>query len=399
MVKQTHRTPNFATSLKGILKIDIFKLDIKIEEYIQVKRRIKQRGEKVEEKSLLFLKKLIETPSPSGFEQPVQKIIREELKESAGYIKTDVHGNVIAAKNPEGRPRIMLAAHCDEVGFMVRYIDEDGFIYFSSIGGVDAHIVPGQRVKIHTKSGPVLGVVGKKPIHILEEEEKKKVVKLSEQWIDIGIDGREEVEKIVRIGDPVTFARGLERLQGNTIVARGIDDKIGTFIVCEVLKSVSHLSFSAGLFVTLTVQEEVGLRGARTSAYFINPDVGIAVDVDLASDFPTADKKKQGEIKVGKGPVLFRGPNINPQIGEMLVKIAEEKNIPYQLSGEPRATPTDANVIQINRSGVAAGLVSVPARYLHTPVEIVSLEDVENAIILLKEFILQIKRGENFIPL
>ncbi|MCD6575528.1 M42 family metallopeptidase [Candidatus Aerophobetes bacterium] len=353
----------------------------------------------MDEKSLLFLKRLIETPSPSGFEQPLQRVIRERLKESADEIRTDVHGNVIAVKNPGGKPRIMLAAHCDEVGFMVKYIDENGFIYFSSIGGVDAHIVPGQRVKIHTDSGDILGVVGKKPIHAMEEEEKKKVVKLSEQWIDIGLSGRKEVEKVVKIGDPVTFSVGLEKLQGDIVVARGLDDKMGTFIICEVLRSLSSLSFPAAIFIASTVQEEIGLRGARTAAYFINPDVGIAIDADLASDFPTMDKKKEGEIRVGKGPVLTRGPNINPRVGQMLIKIAEEKNIPHQISGESRATPTDANVIQINRSGVAAGLVSVPVRYLHTPVEIISLGDIENTINLLKEFVLEVKREESFIPL
>ncbi|MBC7189197.1 M42 family metallopeptidase [Candidatus Aerophobetes bacterium] len=353
----------------------------------------------MEERSFLFLKKLIEAPSPSGFERPAQKVVKEELESFADKVHTDIHGNVIAVKNPEGKPRIMLAGHCDEVGFMVRYIDEDGFIYFSPIGGIDAHIVPGQRVKIHTKEGPVLGVVGKKPIHVLEEEEKKKVVRISEQWIDIGLKGKKEVEKIVKVGDPVTFCWELERLQGESIVARGLDDKIGTFIVCEVLKSLSETSFKAALFAVSTVQEEVGLRGARTAAFFIDPDIGIAVDADSATDFPGMDKKKEGEIKLGEGPVISVGPNINPKVGSMLIEIAKSKNLPYQIAGEPRATPTDANVIQINKMGVATGLVSVPVRYLHTPVEVVSLKDVENAITLLKEFILLVKDRESFIPL
>lgn len=354
----------------------------------------------MKEKSLAFLKRLIEASSPSGFEQPAQRIVREELEKIADKVKTDIHGNVIGVKNQQGTPCVMLAAHCDEVGFMVKYITEDGFIYFSSIGGVDAHIIPGQRVRIHTKSGSVLGVVGKKPIHALEEKEKKKVVRLSEQWIDIGISGKKEVEKIVKVGDPVTFAVGLERLQGDTVVARGLDDKIGSFVICEVLRFLSNLSFSAALFVTSTVQEEVGLRGARTATFSINPDIGIAVDADSASDFPTMDKKKDGDINIGKGPVLYRGPNINPKVGQMLIETAEEKNIPYQITGEARATPTDANVIQINRTGVAAGLVCIPVRYLHTPTEVISLKDAEGAIELLKEFILKLKVNKegDFIP-
>ena len=353
----------------------------------------------MEEQSLLLLKRLVEVPSPSGFEQPVQRIIREELKALADEVRTDVHGNVIAVKNPGGKPRIMLTGHCDEIGFMVKYIDEDGFIYFSSIGGVDPHIVPGQRVKIHTTSGALLGVVGKKPIHVLEEEERKKVVKLFEQWIDIGVHGKKEVERLVKVGDPITFALGLERLKGNNVVGRGFDDKLGIFVVCEVLKSLAELSFSAALFVASTVQEEVGLRGARTATFAINPDVGIAVDGDVASDVPGVDKKREGDVRVGKGPVLSKGPNINPKIGELLVCIAEEHNIPYQIAGEARATPTDANVIQISRAGVATGLVSVPVRYLHTPVEVISLEDVENTIELLKGFILRVDGKEDFIPL
>lgn len=349
--------------------------------------------------SFLFLKKIVDIPSPSGFEQPVQRVIKEELEKVADEVRVDVHGNVIAIKNPGGKPRIMMASHCDEIGFMVKYIDENGFIYFSSIGGVDDQIVPGQRVKIHTRSGPILGVVGKKPIHVLEEEEKKKVVKLHEQWIDIGITSKKEVEKVVRIGDAITFAPGLEKLQGNIVVARGLDDKMGAFIVCEVLKSLASVSFPAALFITSTVQEEIGLRGARTASYSINPDVGIAVDVDAATDFPQMDKRKEGDIKVGKGPVLAKGPNINPVVGEMLIEIAERENIPYQISGENRATPTDANVIQISRAGVAAALVSVPVRYLHTPVEIISLEDMENAVKLLTHFVLRIKEDDTFLPL
>jgi len=226
----------------------------------------------MKEDSFLFLKKLIEAPSPSGFEVPIQRVIREEMAKFADEVKTDIHGNVTGIKNPEGSPRLMLAGHCDEIGFMVKYIDENGFLYFSSIGGVDAHIVPGQRVKIHTSSGPVLGVVGKKPIHALEEEERKKVSKLSEQWIDIGVTGKKEAEEKVRIGDPVTFAVELERLNQDKLVARGFDDKIGAFIVCEVLRFCSNESFSAALFATSTVQEEVGLRGARTATYSIKKE-------------------------------------------------------------------------------------------------------------------------------
>lgn len=352
----------------------------------------------MKEISFQFLRQLVKAPSPSGFEQPVQKIVREQIAKFADEVKTDVHGNVIAVKNPGGSPRLMLAGHCDEIGFMIRYIDKAGFIFFSSIGGIDAHIVPGKRVKIHTRNGPVLGVVGKKPIHIMEQEERKKVVKLSEQWIDIGVKDKKEAEKLVSIGDPITFSEGLERLQGELVISRGFDDKMGTFVVCEVLRDIADKPLEAAVFATSTVQEEVGLRGARTAAYFINPQVGIAVDVGIATDFPGVDKKKEGEIRVGEGVILYRGANINPKVEELLITTAQEEHIPYQLSGEAKATPTDANVIQISRAGVAAGLVSVPLRYLHSPVEVLSLRDLENVVKLLSAFAQRVNGKMSFIP-
>jgi len=352
----------------------------------------------MKEISFQFLRQLVKAPSPSGFEQPVQKIVREQMAKFADEVKTDVHGNVIAVKNPGGSPRLMLAGHCDEIGFMIRYIDKAGFIFFSSIGGVDAHIVPGKRVKIHTRNGPILGAVGKKPIHIMEQEEKKKVVKLSEQWIDIGVKDKKEAEKLVSIGDPITFSEGLERLQGELVISRGFDDKMGTFVVCEVLRDIADKPLEAAVFATSTVQEEVGLRGARTAAYFINPQVGIAVDVGIATDFPGVDKKKEGDIRVGEGAILYRGANINPKVEELLITTAQEEHIPYQLSGEAKATPTDANVIQISRAGVAAGLVSVPLRYLHSPVEVLSLRDLENVVKLLSVFTQRVNGKMSFIP-
>lgn len=349
--------------------------------------------------SFQFLKKLVETPSPSGFEQPVQRVVREEMEKFSDEVKTDVHGNVIGIKNPQGRPRLMLAGHCDEVGFMVRYIDEKGFISFSSIGGVDAHLIPGKRVQIHTQKGPILGVVGKKPIHILEEKEKKKVVELSKQWIDIGAKDKKEAEKLVSIGDPITFSERLERLQGELVVSRGFDDKMGVFVVCEVLRCIAEKSLRAAVFTTSTVQEEIGLRGAQTAAYGINPQIGIAIDVEGATDCPGVDKKKEGEISIEKGAVLYKGANINPRVGEMLIKIATEEDIPYQLSGDKRMTGrTDADIIQVSRAGVATAIVSVPLRYMHSPVEVLSLEDLENAVKLLTAFALRINEETNLIP-
>ncbi len=340
----------------------------------------------------------MDTPSPSGFEQPIQRLVREEFKKFADEVKTDVHGNVMGMKNTDGYPRIMLDGHCDEIGFMVKYIDKNGFIYFSPIGGIDPHIVPGQRVKIYTKQGPILGVVGKKPIHVMKKEEREKVVEFSHQWIDIGVGSKKEVEKILEIGDSITFAPGLEKMQGDLVVSRSFDDKMGVFVICQVLKALSDQTIEASVFAASTVQEEIGLRGAQTAAYSINPQIGIAIDVDIATDFPEINKKKEGDIRIGKGAVIYKGPNINPKVGEMLIQTAKEKKIPYQLAGVSRATPTDANVIQLSRAGVAAGLVSVPTRYIHTPVEVLSLSDIESVVRLLVCFINQVKKEMSFIP-
>jgi endoglucanase len=348
-----------------------------------------------------FLKELVETPSPSGFEQPAQRVIRRELAPVADEVRTDVMGNVIARiKGTTDAPtRVMLAGHCDEIGFMVRYIDDNGFLYFAPIGGVDAHLVPGQRVCVHTASGPVLGVIGKKPIHMIEPKDRETVVKFKNMFIDIGCPDRQSASELVAIGDPATFAVGLERLQGDRVISRAFDDKMGAYLVARTLMEVRRRGPApVDLFGVSTVQEEVGLRGGTTSTYGINPDVGLAVEVGFATDYPEIDKKEAGEVKVGGGPIVARGPNINPVLFELLVHTAREENIPFQVSGVPRATGTDANVMQLCRGGVATALVSVPLRYMHTPVELLSLIDLENTVRLLSGLMYRIGDRGSFIP-
>ena len=348
--------------------------------------------------SVDFLKKLVEAPSPSGYEQPVQKLVREEMTGVCDEVRTDLHGNVIGALNPEGQPRIMLAGHCDEIGFIVTHISDEGYVHFAAIGGVDATIVPGSRLHIHTEKGPVFGVVGRKAIHLMEPDDRKREIKLHELWIDIGAKDKKAASKRVQIGDPATFAAGFEVLNGNLVVARGCDDRVGTFVVVETLKLLKNRKPKAAIFGVSTVQEELGLRGAHTSAFGIDPTVGIAIDVTHASDYPDVDKRRSGEVNLGKGPVLHRGANINPVVAECLFRAAKAKKIPYQLTAEPRATGTDANAIQISRAGVAAGLVSIPNRYMHTPVEVVSLDDLENSAKLIAEFILGVTDRTDFTP-
>jgi len=346
--------------------------------------------------SLQFFRKLIGTISPSGFEHEAVNLWKKEVGSFVEKIEIDIHGNGIAVLNKSKRPKIMLASHIDEVGFMVKYIDKNGYIYFSAVGGLDPHLIPGQRVRIKTKKGEILGVIGKKPVHLLEEEEKKKVCKIEDLWIDIGAKNEKEAKSKVDIGDVAVVNVGLDILNSDKAISRGFDDKAGVFVITEVLKFLSKKKFDASLYGVVTVQEEIGLRGARTSAYGISPDIGIAIDVTFATDFPSMDKRKTGDIKIGGGPVITRGPNINPKIFDLLLSVAKKENIPYQIEAIAAGTRTDANVIQLTKSGIATGLVSIPLRYMHTPVEVISISDLENTSKLLESFVLKLNKGLRF---
>jgi endoglucanase len=348
-----------------------------------------------------FFKEFVEAPSPSGFEQPAQRIWRRELERVADEVHGDVMGNAIARLDGTGveAPRVMLAGHCDEIGFMISYIDDAGFVFFAPIGGVDAHLVPGQRVTVHGAAGPVPGVVGKKPIHLMEAKDRETVVKFKNQFIDIGCSSREQAERLVAVGDPMTFAVGLERLQGQRVTSRAFDDKMGAFIVARVMQEVARQGrTSARLFGVSTVQEEIGLRGGTTSAYGVDPDVALVVEVGFATDHPDVEKKEIGDFRLGGGPILARGANINPVLFELLKDTARELQIPVQVMGAPRATGTDANVIQLSRGGVATALVKVPLRYMHSPVEVLDLGDIAHTVRLLAAAVARIADRRDFIP-
>jgi len=362
------------------------------------KKTVKAKA-KVDPKAIAFLRQLIETPSPSGFEAPVQEVVRERMKTFTDDLETDVHGNVIGRLNRGAPLRVMLAGHCDEIGFVVQHIDDKGFLYLLPIGGIDLSIMPGRRVLVHTAKKKITGIFGKKPIHLMSPEDRRKVPKAHELWVDIGAKDKKNAAKNVEIGDVVTVDQGLERLNNNLAVSRAFDDKIGVFVIVEALKRLSKgKNLAVEVAAVSTVQEEIGLRGAKTSAFSIKPHVGIAVDVGFASDQPGAEKKIVGDVTLGGGPILHKGANINPTVGRLLVECAKKKKIPYQMTAEARATGTDANVIQISRTGVAAALIGIPTRYMHTPSEMISLDDVENAIELLKAFISSLKPKMDFTP-
>jgi endoglucanase len=352
----------------------------------------------MESQALEFFKRIIETPSPSGYERPVQEIVRQYVSGFADEVTTDVHGNVIAVRNPGARLRVMLAGHCDQIGFLVRYIDNDGFLYLQAIGGWDPQIVVGQKMAVWTADGPLAGVIARKPLHLLSEEERKQVAKLRDLWVDIGAKDQADAASRVRVGDPVTLELRYRELLNERSSGPGMDDKTGLWIVLEALRRTGAGQLKCALYAVSTVQEEIGLRGSKTSAYRINPYIGIAVDVCHATDSPSIEKKHEGDIALDKGPVIYRGPNMNPRLVDRLIEVAQAREIPYQLAGYGPASSTDANTIQITRSGVAAGLIGVPNRYMHSPVETVSLRDLDRAADLLAAFALALEGHEDLTP-
>ncbi len=344
-----------------------------------------------------FLTALLEARSPTGHEFEAQAVLDKYLKPAADEYRKDALGNRLATLNPKGDPSLMLAGHMDELGLQVKYVDDKGFVYFDTLGGHDPIMISGRRVVILTKNGEVKGVTGKRAIHLMDAEDRKKVPKFHEMWIDIGAKSAEEALERVSIGDPAVYDMGFELVHGTVGTARAFDDKTGCYVVCETLRRLAKekKKLKAKVTAVATTQEEIGTRGAITSSYAVNPHLGIAVDVGHATDHPDCDPRKHGKQVLGGGPIIGRGPNINPFIFERLVEVAEKKKIPYQVESEPGPTPTDARAIQMARQGVAACIISIPLRYMHTPSEIVDLQDVESCVQLLTAFALSLKKGED----
>ncbi|MDH3498368.1 MAG: M42 family metallopeptidase [Gemmatimonadota bacterium] len=347
-----------------------------------------------------FLHRLLDVPGPSGFETAPATVWREEAARIADTVTADVSGNSAAVLNAEGAPRIMLAGHIDEIGLMLVHVDDDGFLSFGTIGGWDSQVLVGQRVVIAAKQGPVPGVVGKKPIHLLKAEERDKVTKVSDLWIDIGAKSRKDALARVRVGDPAVLTGHALELPNGRLVSRSIDNRIGAFVVLEALRLLKRRRLRAAVHAVATAQEEIALfgGGARTSATDIGPQVAIVVDVTHATDNPGADKKEVGDVRLGGGPVLSRGSAVNPIVLELLVDTAEREKIPYTLQAAPRDTGTDADAIATAHRGVATGLVSIPNRYMHSPNEMVDLTDLERAAKLLAAFARRITPAQDFIP-
>jgi putative aminopeptidase FrvX len=297
----------------------------------------------------------------------------------------------------------MLAGHIDEIGLMITHIDDDGFLYVDGIGGWDSQVLVGQRLRILTRHGIVIGVIGKKPIHLMKPDERDKVSKLSDLWLDVGARDRKEAEaRGVRVGDPAVIDAGLVQLSDDLIASRAIDNRIGAFIVLEALRLLAERSeqTTAEVAAVATAQEEIGFHGggARASAFHLDPQVALVVDVTFASDAPQIEKKQTGEHRLGSGPVLSRGSAIHPLVFERLAKTAEAEGIPFTIQAQPRMTSTDADAIYLSRAGVATGVISVPNRYMHSPNEIVALSDLAATARLIAAFIEGLTPDTEFIP-
>ena len=334
--------------------------------------------------AVTFLKRLLDTPGPSGFESAPARIWRDEARTFA-EVRGDVHGNSIAVVNPGGAPTVMLAGHIDEIGVIVTWIDDDGFVYIGAIGGWDPQVLIGQRLRFVGRDGEVIGVVGKKPIHLMKTEDRDKASKFTDLWVDIGASSRVQAEARLSIGDAgVIDARTLD-FPNNRIVSRSVDDRIGAFIVLEALRRYKADPGDARVVAVATTQEEIAYLGggAFVGAQHVNPAMAIVVDVTFATDHPSMEKKELGEHRIDGGPVLSRGSIVSPVAFRLLRDTADSLRMPYSLHAAGRDTSTDADAIHLAREGVATALLSVPNRYMHSPNEMVSLVDLDRAATLI----------------
>ncbi len=334
----------------------------------------------MQKQRLDFLKRFMSTVCPTGYEEEAARVWREEAGRFADRTWVDVNGNAVAAINEKAPFRVMISGHLDEIGLMITYVDDGGFLSFTGLGGWDMAIIPGQRVRVRTARGTILGVIGRKPIHLMKEEDRKALPKFEDLWIDIGAKNKAAALKLVSLGDPAVLDYGMDELRDGILVGRGIDDRIGAFIALEALRLLKEKKTNVGVFAVGSTQEEIGSRGAQTCGFGIDPHVGIAIDVGFCTDHPGMDeaKRKWGEVTMRGGPIVTRGPNANPQLYKRFVETATKNKIPFQVEPYPRGTGTDGNVMQLIRSGVATAILSVPNRYMHSPCELVHVDDVEN---------------------
>ncbi|MCH2084021.1 MAG: M42 family metallopeptidase [Saprospiraceae bacterium] len=330
-----------------------------------------------------FLKKICETPSAPGFEQPMRELVLKEVRPLVDELKVDNMGNLMAIKKGKARQRVMVAAHMDEIGFIVTHIDEEGFVRFHPLGGFDPKTLTSQRVIIHGKKD-IIGVMGTKPIHLMKPEERTKQVPINEYFIDLGMP-KEQVMEIVSVGNPITRERGLIEM-GNCVNSKSLDNRVSVYILIETLRALKDESIPFDLYATFTVQEEVGLRGAISAAHLINPDFGFGLDVTIAFDVPGA-QAHESVTKLGRGAAIkiMDGSTIcDYRMVDYMKKVADKHNIPWQAEILPAGGTDTAGIQRFGKNGAIAGAISIPLRHIHQTIELAHKEDIQNCIELLK---------------
>jgi endoglucanase len=342
------------------------------------------------------LRRLLTAPGPSGYEQPAAAVFREAAGAFA-EITHDTVGSTVArirARPPGDGPFVAVVGHIDEIGLIVHHIDDDGYLWFTGVGGWDPVILVGQRVEVATKTGPIAGVVGKKPIHLLKDDDRKQAPELKNMHIDIGAKDGDEARTLVQIGDVAVIAGDPVELPNDRVVSRAMDNRLGCYVAFEAARLVADAGGAPGDVAAVAVtQEEITFGGARTTAYSLQPDIAVVVDVTWATDQPGVDEKELGKHKFGSGPVLTRGSTLHPAVFELLRAAGEAEEIPFTVAASARATGTDADAFHISRAGIPSAVVSVPLRYMHSPVEMVQLDDVYNAAKLIAAFARRLEPG------
>ncbi|HOD83355.1 MAG: putative aminopeptidase YsdC [Planctomycetes bacterium ADurb.Bin126] len=347
--------------------------------------------------SLEFLKQLLTTPTPSGCESAGQRIWCNYARKFADEVRTDAYGNAVAIVNPKGDPRIMFDGHIDELGLIVKHIDEKGFLYFQRVGGVDPALVRSKRVNIHTAKGVIRGVIGATAIHLIDRSKgEQKAPKMHECWVDIGAADGEDARKRVQVGDVMTFVDEFEMLNEHVASARAFDNRVGAWAALEAVRLAAKEKLNCCLVAVSSIQEELGLHGAQMNVVNVAPDAAIAIDVTHATDTPGIDPKEHGEIKLGKGPSISIGRENHPVILDRLRKAAKRKKIALQVETFSTTGGTDALAIFTKLGGVPSAIVGIPDRYMHTTVETMDLRDIEKTAELLAAFALDIKKGDRF---
>lgn len=341
----------------------------------------------VNDKNKKYLFDLLEIPSPSGYEAPAQAITKAYLHGACDDISSDVNGNLIAYKKGSGIYKIMLVGHADEIGFIINYIDDSGYIYVKTLGGFDVNLLPGLRVDIHHEGKRVRGIIGKKPIHMMRGSDDNAKLKIEDIWIDIGAKDKEDALSRVSLGDTITYSSHIEQLTDDLIVSKATDNKVGVYIAAAVMNELAKKKLKANLYSVASVGEETTMKGARTSAFRIEPDIAIAIDVTFTSDIPGADKRVWGEVSLAKGPTITLGAALHPAVNNKLIELAKKHDIPVQIEISPSGTGTDADAIHGLRTGTATAVIGIPNRYMHSPNEVISLGDLDKAVQLLCEFV------------